>query len=271
MLLALIDFAGDRRVQTLGLEIARALRESFSSEKDFLTRRLSARLRARLPELRALRAELLRRAPGLEQFWSVRQPWAMTLAPENLRIMQTTEDTDDGEEEQLALAPVRPSPADLRLPRATSVIPRDAAAGALEVGRLLVDFIQVSGRMNGTVVTIPDVVTSLYSVDTKGIGGTEELLSCELNPDQDKRITFMKALACPLRYGTQGLDALAAAETIALASFVGPFASPSTRWRPVEAEALLSGDDAREALLSGDDGVRTTLFPVPASLAVTSV
>merc|ERR1711957_146001 len=85
--------------------------------------------------------------------------------------------------------------------------------GVLEEGKALINLIQLCCRWAGKDIEVPNWVPSLVS---EAYFGSElsEVVSCEPVVDDGKALDFKRALLCPLKYGTQGLDALRAAQAI---------------------------------------------------------
>merc|ERR1712227_392005 len=84
--------------------------------------------------------------------------------------------------------------------------------GTLEAARALLDVIALIGDASGKKIEMPAWATSLEeNIDVKDLG--TELLSCELHKNESIN-NFMKAIFCPLKYGTQGMDALRAVHRI---------------------------------------------------------
>jgi len=83
-----------------------------------------------------------------------------------------------------------------------------AWGGVLEQGRVFIDIIKLVSAAHGVELLVPPQATALaVNIDVKDLGS--ELLSCELY-QEDGMNNFMKALFCPLKYGSQGLDAFRA-------------------------------------------------------------
>jgi len=179
----------DPRVQKIGLEVARAIRGSASSNRDIVKRRIEERLQPQLREILELRQELV--PSTLRRLWGEGHTWDMTLDPENVMVMERV--SDEFETSYDPRTAVNASEKDFGL-----------YGGVLGEARALLDVMRACMRLFSSDLKVPEWATSL--------GGnmeiSAELLSCELDPITDSRMNFMKALFCPLKFGTQGMDAL---------------------------------------------------------------
>jgi hypothetical protein len=194
----------ERRVQNIGFEVGQAIRESRSTDREVLRRRIEARLQPRLPELLRLREELM--PEPLRELWATDHHWDMTLDPENVQVMQAKQGgkfadafSSIGDVYRMGAA---------SKPIAFSSESYSVMGGVVEEARALIDLIKVCTRLFGKELEVPANATSL--VGTFNFGA--EALSCELRTaGSDDRTNLLKALFCPLKFGTQGVDALRAA------------------------------------------------------------
>lgn len=192
----------DPRVQNIGFDVGLAIRDSPGVGRTNLKHRIEEKLRPRLEEIRKLREELM---PGqLRTLWAKNYQWEMTLEPENVRVMRMQ---NGGK-----LAPVFTSLQDVylsgttRAPMAPAEKFYGILGGLLEEARALVDISRLCSSMFGKELDVPLWVTSLPGTHNF----SSDILSCEIRTEDDNKINFMKALFCPLKFGTQGMDALRA-------------------------------------------------------------
>jgi hypothetical protein len=226
-----LHLLSDPRVRDFGLEVGRALRDSASSDRQYLRRRVEERLGPRLPELRRLREEVVSEA--LESLWGTGRQWELTLDPENVRSMETVSGQFvfeyEGRRIKNAVSPAQKFFA--------------LAGGSFEEGRTLLDLMQLC------IHSIEPHWTTTFS-KTVTFDAAPLTWPCELTSSEYHDIDFMKALMCPLKFGAMGLDALRAAYS---------FQSEHTQSEP-RTEAEYSYE--REHLQSKP---RTTEAPAPAS------
>lgn len=223
---------GNPRVQSIGLDIGQAIHDSKSTHREDLRRYIQTRLQPRLGEIMKLRSELM--PEPLRQLWGGGHQWTMTLDEENIRLMGAYR----GQGKYGAIrrssaggaaggaAPVELSPQEAKT---YSIL-----GGVLEEGRALLDIIELCAHLFGRHFEVPYWLTYL--------GGhmdvTSEFLSCEhhfLRPE-DEKLNSTTALFCPLKFGTQGMDALRAAFDMDSRGPYIPdtqFASPSLAAAPV--------------------------------------
>jgi hypothetical protein len=190
------------RVQRIGFEVGQAIRNCPSTDKEQLKRLIEERLKPRLPELLKLRNELM--PEPLLELWATDHQWDMTLDPENVQVMQAKQGGK--------FAPAFVSLGDVyrlgRAPTESGSKSYSLTGGVVEEARALIDLIKACTRLFGQDLQVPERATSLAGT----FNFDAEALSCELRAaDGDARINEMKALFCPLKFGTQGLDALRAA------------------------------------------------------------
>ncbi|CAK0800723.1 unnamed protein product [Prorocentrum cordatum] len=188
--IAAMKLVANRQVQSLGLEVARAIRDSPSADRADLLLAIETQLRPKLASLMQLKNELV--PASLRTLWGSDHQWDMTLDPESVKTMrgnarEFAEDTQPATTVDLAR-------------KSFSIL-----GGVLEEGRALIDAIKLCTRMFGSELAVPNWATSLI-----GKAGPR-LETCELDAPMDSKLDFMKALFCPLKFGTAGLDALRAA------------------------------------------------------------
>jgi len=163
---------------------------------------------ANLNEITNLVHELI--SPPLLRLWGpghARLQWDMTLESENIHVMTSF---DGGKFYSFMNASFYANAHG----GAPGYLPQEeksygAWGGILEEGRALLDVIRLIVRSSGSGnLAVPGWAASLAdNVDMQDLG--RELLSCELH-EADGMDNFMKAIFCPLKYGTQGIDALRA-------------------------------------------------------------
>lgn len=143
----------------------------------------------------------------LLELWATDHHWDMTLDPENIQVMQAkgeggifaSEFASIGDVYGLGSTSAHVDTAS----KSYSVL-----GGVVEEARALIDLIRACTRLFGKELKVPAQATSLVGTFNFGT----EALSCEVSTtDGDDRINLMKALFCPLKFGTQGVDALRAA------------------------------------------------------------
>lgn len=198
----------NHKLLTLGERVGKTIHESGTIDRMVIRQLIEADLQPRSEEIHKLRSELLplhmREALSLPS--SGAHSWELTLDPENVQVMGaysggkfvslTSSQTVNGAE---ALS---------ELPSAEKTY--GILGGVLEEGRALLDILKSSARLYGRELDVPAWVTEL--------GGNMDVSSQELNCEHhfasDSKLTFMKAILCPLKFGTQGLDALRAFQGI---------------------------------------------------------
>mmetsp|Transcript_52641 Transcript_52641/g.104503 ORF Transcript_52641/g.104503 Transcript_52641/m.104503 type:complete len:470 (-) Transcript_52641:693-2102(-) len=195
-------------VQRLGFEVAMAIRRSLSHDRGNIQHVIEEMLEAKLDDISNMVHELI--SPPLLKLWGpghARHQWDMTLESENIDVMTHV----DGGKFYGSMNATFYANAHGGAP---GYLPREEKAygawgGILEEGRALLDVIRLIVRSSGNGdLEVPGWAASLTSnVDMQDLG--RELLSCELH-EEDGMDNFMKAIFCPLKYGTQGIDALRA-------------------------------------------------------------
>jgi len=194
--LSSMELLANEEVQTIGLDVAYSIHEAALSKEDFreVTRDyvsdfVEEKLRDRLPELVKMRKTLV---PGFVRvLWGNVHQWDMTLDPENIGTML-------GGSGKFASVFELGSSVDMGRKH-------DAILGAvLEIGRALIDLIKVCSRSYDTELAIPPWATSMTG------RVSPELMSCQRDLKGNEQVEAMKTLFCPLKYGSQGLEALRA-------------------------------------------------------------
>jgi len=195
-------------VQRIGFKVALAIRRSLSHDRDTIQHKIEQMLQASLDEITNLVHELV--SPPLLKLWGpghARHQWDMTLENENIHVMTTFSGGKFYGSMNASFYAAAHGGAPGYLPREEKAY--GAWGGILEEGRALLDVIRLIVRSSGNGnLAVPGWAASLAdNVDMQDLG--RELLSCELH-EKDGMDNFMKAIFCPLKYGTQGIDALRA-------------------------------------------------------------
>lgn len=191
-------------VQSIGYEVAMAVRRSMSSDPAVVRSAVEEILSTNLDNVKALRDELI--APAMLEYWGPEQQWELTLDPENIAVMQAFRHGEFYGSLDADFYSKNVSGLIKQLPVEEKAY--GAWGGVLEQGRALIDIVRLLSRRQSIELLVPRQATSLdVNVDVKDLGS--ELLSCELQP-KDGMNNLMKALFCPLKYGSQGMDALRA-------------------------------------------------------------
>jgi len=193
--------SGDRLL-SIGEGVGQAMHQAGSVDRQVIRQRIEAKLLARADEIRKLRHELLpasvREALSLPS--SEAHSWELTLDPENVHVMGAYIGGKFAALTSSDSVPGAGSVSDVPLAKKRYGI----LGGVLEEGRALLDILKSSARLEGNDLVVPAWVTQL--------GGNMDVssqdLNCEHKSGSDSKITFMKALLCPLKFGTQGMDAL---------------------------------------------------------------
>jgi len=179
----------DERVRSIGVDVARAIRGSGTTDPDELRGLIEKKLKPRFEEIQELRNEVI--SSQLRELWDEEEQWAMTLDSDSVRAMQANK----------KLASDRPS--------TKALSPQDKSegilGGVLAHIRVVVDIITVCARFEGVDLEVPAWV---WSVDGRI---SPELLSCEEGAVAGEHVDAMETLFCPLKFGAMGLDALRAA------------------------------------------------------------
>jgi hypothetical protein len=194
------------QVQSVGLAVAEAIRDSGCSLKECVRQRIEAKLEPRLGHLRALTQKLV--PVSLQQLWSQEgHHWEMTLDPENIRVFESVIGSfvsKDATRNKTA-RPLRAPQARLSPEEKSSLV----LGGVLEEARALLDVMRMCTRLSGKELAVPMWATSLAGA-WSSFG--YEVASCEADDGSSgDRQNLLKELFCPLRFGAQGIDALRAA------------------------------------------------------------
>jgi hypothetical protein len=190
-------------VQSIGLVVARAIRDSGCIFPECVRQHVEAKLRPRLTEIRRLREELV--PVSLRQLWGGRHQWDLTLDPANIRSLESVNGKFAGDGEGLEVIPLGSSGRHHLSPAERSSV---VSGGIMEEARALMDAVKLCARMVGRELDVSPWATSL--------GGTWmnfglNLESCGHDAGENVTIHFAKEFFCPLKFGAQGLDALRAA------------------------------------------------------------
>jgi len=204
--LSSLRLLSDSRVQVLGRNVAQAIRDCGSPDRDYVRSCIETAMQPRLTEITDLRREVVPK--GLRQLWGVGNKWDMTLDPENILAMQTSH----GGRFAAVSASLQDIYAMGTTNRPTTLSEKNYGikGGVIEEGRALLDIIKLCTRLTGKELKVPSWAGSL----TGNVDLRAEPLSCELDTTKASSVNFMKALFCALKFGTQGLDALRAASAI---------------------------------------------------------
>lgn len=193
--LACVQLIGDQQVQELGLHVAQAIHSSPSNDRGVpFLRHIRRQLRPRCGSIKALRDKLIPLA--LRRLWGTGHLWEMTLDLEDTgMMMQTGSNSFAMEQTQLQSVDLQSISLGLEI-------------GVLEEGRIMIDLIKQIAGLHGKDMRVPAWVTSM----AKKV--RPEQLSCDLRSVTQNSKDVMKAWLCPLKFGSQGLDALRAAEEV---------------------------------------------------------
>lgn len=184
-----LQLLSDRRVQRVGLNVARAVRGAGSEDRDVIKRHLSMMMLPLAGEIRRLREELV--PLPLLQLWGSGHEWDMTLDLENIQVMGRDGSRSGTDFMELPSADLRQTSAGVEI-------------GVLEQSRAMIDMLRQMASLFGHKAAIPPWVSSLAGkVDMQD-------LSCELASVDLNARDLMKAWFCPLKFGSQGVDAMRA-------------------------------------------------------------
>jgi hypothetical protein len=193
-------------VQRIGYEVALAVRGSLSTETAVTRSHVEEMLTSNIKEIEDVREDTV--PEKLETIWGTKHLWDMTLDAENVHMMEAFSNGH-------LFGSMNTSFYDHFLPKTPKHLPQEEKAYAvwgsvLEESRALLGLIRMLEE--DITLHVKASVTSLAAnIDLKDLGS--ELLSCELHEGKGMN-NLMKALFCPLKYGTQGLEAMRA-------SFIG--------------------------------------------------
>jgi len=182
------------QVQSIGLDVGLAIRSSASTDPTIVEDTIEAAVRPHLAGIERLRDDLV--SGTLFELWGVGKRWRMSLAPENIQVMQASH---GGKLYTGSASEIPP------LEEKNLVV----LGGVLEEARALLDVLSLCAHREGQDLHVPAWATSMGDNIELGPG----LLSCELGFAHDVKADFkdfMRALFCPLKYGSQGIDALRA-------------------------------------------------------------
>lgn len=192
------------QVQSIGYEVALAMRRALTSDPAVVRTAVEEVLSVNLDNVKELRDELI--TPHMLDYWGPEQQWELTLDSENMAVMQAFKHGEFYGSLDADFYSKNVSGLVKKLPAKEKAY--GVWGGVLEQGRALIDVVKLLARRQDIELLVPAQATSLdVNVDVKDPGS--ELLSCELQP-KDGMNNLMKALFCPLKYGSQGLDALRA-------------------------------------------------------------
>jgi hypothetical protein len=205
LVLSALRLTSNSRVRKLGLEVGKAIHENGGSyvPRDVMLRHIEEALTPRLQEIRELHDDLLLGEMG--ELLVEGKTWEMTLDPDNLAVMGPYR---RGKFATLAASDVYGAGQIKKSPYAKKTY--GVLGGALEQGRALLHLVKLYARLSGKDLEVPTYVTSL--------GGNLDITSQDLNCEHDNlkalSLKLSKALYCPLKFGTQGLEALRAADDL---------------------------------------------------------
>jgi len=191
-LLSSVHLLSDPHVHTIGLDVARAIHGSLFSDRERLRLTVEERLQPRLDHIASLRDGIV--DDSLLKLWKEEggRPWDLTLEQENIRIMQTA----GGKYISKLDGPHKVNIAEKLY---------GIASGAVEEFRALLSMLKPYVELQGGGLQVPAFATLLDG----GIGSGP--VSCELITMDDNKADLVQAMFCPLRFGTQGSEALRAA------------------------------------------------------------
>lgn len=205
LVLSALRLTSNRRVRALGLEVGKAIHEagSSSSDRESMLRHIEAALVPQMQEIRKLHDDLLLGEMG--ELLVEGETWEMTLDPDNLAVMGPYR---RGKFATLAASDVYGAGQIKKTPYAEKTY--GVLGGALEQGRALLHLVKLYVRLSGKSLEVPTYVTAL--------GGNLDITSQDLNCEHDNQkalsLKLSKALYCPLKFGSQGLEALRAADDL---------------------------------------------------------
>lgn len=208
----------DVRFQRIGLEVARAVKESAEGDTEGMRRRILERLRPRLPEIRQLRDEVipaeLRNEAGVRP-----RRWGSLVHPSRERLLRSFDDAWAERLEAHAAAQAEGPQADTRRlqtssyttpPPGTATPDPQAAAhnwelmsSVLSEGKMLLDQFKVFVMIFGANMDLPEPVKVM--LDSSGY--FVQLAECGLGSVlQGMSVAAM--MMCPLELGEQGMEAI---------------------------------------------------------------
>lgn len=193
------------RVQSLGREVAKAIRDSPTPDPLVVKQHVEERMLPHVAILNNLRDEL---EPLLRE-WSAEDKWVMALDQESIRVMQNR-----GGGEFISVSPQdmveMPGITDAHItPAQLSYV---LLGGVLEEARALIHMVNFLSSARQGDLYVPTWGTSMMDM----IDLDPELLSCEVAISSvsvataDIHVHLTKALFCPLKFGVLGLEAVRA-------------------------------------------------------------
>lgn len=201
-----LRLVGDPRVQHIGLDVARAVRESAADGPEAVRRSVELRLQPRLEALRQLREELA--SVGDPTLADGAFRWGLMLEPDNLRALATVQ----GEWER-CLVPEGTG----ELPRRLSVmhvglgvVPRGSPSAASAHAEEKLAGVREGTREEARVLLgLARALLPAHAakIEVEAVA-TPHVVSCELDMAPSRDVGFVQALACPLRLGSAGVEAL---------------------------------------------------------------
>lgn len=185
-ILACLKLMGNQKVQRVGLEVARAIHQAPTLEHDTVKEHIHGKLGPLKQEIKMLRDEVVPKS--LQKLWGPDHLWEMTMDMENLQIMSGNHQTTFARTES----------------RNTSL---GVEIGALEESRALVNLVKQIAKLSGQEAFLPAAVVVSQQVH-------RQALKCEVSSLDHDYKDLMRAWFCPLKFGSQGLDALMAVSHI---------------------------------------------------------
>lgn len=205
LVLSALRLTSNRGVRDLGLVVGKAIHEgggSYAGRKE-MRQIIEEALMPRLQEIRELHDDLLLGEMG--ELLVKGKNWEMTLDPDNLAVMGPYR---RGKFATLTASDVYGAGQIKKTPYAEKTY--GVLGGVLEQGRALLHLVKLYARLSGRYLQVPTYVTSL--------GGNLDITSQDLNCEHDHQkalsLKLSKALYCPLKFGTQGLETLRAADDL---------------------------------------------------------
>jgi len=192
---------GSTRVQSIGREVAKAIRDSPSFDIDIVRRSIEERMGPHAALLGSLRSEM----ESLLHGWSQDDKWVMALDPEGIRVLQNFH---GGEFISVSPQDMVNMPGVTDVPVTPTQLSYVLLGGVLEEGRALFHIVNFLSQEPQAELKVPMWATSMMDLTDLDPG----LLSCEIDPKaQSKSIVHLtKVLFCPLKFGVLGLEALRA-------------------------------------------------------------
>eukprot|EP00928_Gymnodinium_smaydae_P013327 TRINITY_DN14871_c0_g1_i1.p1 TRINITY_DN14871_c0_g1~~TRINITY_DN14871_c0_g1_i1.p1 ORF type:complete len:440 (-),score=102.01 TRINITY_DN14871_c0_g1_i1:122-1390(-) len=237
------QYLADKRLQNLGLQVARTVRDAKTTDFEQLKKHIAKSLQPRLAEMRQLREEVFP-DPAIRQLLGSSDDFENLLHPQRIRLMQTVSDgwnlhfsmsTPAGARrlEQWG-QPVTPTQSWGQQFQAPAPAPASPAAGWSSYGSNTNSFGTTTNHPLGTaeavvgttdalleeadaILRIIKPLTKMFGKDlnvdpkvTSGIGLFTALFgiaNCEMNAATDGE-NPVEVAGCPLEFGSEGYDAL---------------------------------------------------------------